>query len=516
MPLAVTAAATAAVVTAAVAPVVVLAVAPVAVQVVAPVVAPVAVLAVAPVVAPVAGAMDLAEAALAVDPMTVAVQVGLTTQVAPQIRQAALLALITSMGQTGHMTKKKGGAGDAPPKSDIESLQIVDIPHAVNLHDAPDVGRALDTVMPGWIHSKRQYHPTSPIPATTIRRKDDGSYDFRSRWTHRALQNLGLAGATCAVVADLSQAFCDAHPGTLGLHCGAVCIGGHLVALTGPYHAGKTTLVTRLATEQGISLFCDDILPVLPDGRAYSLGVQPRLRLPLPPKVTPEFHAFVDAHLTVRDKRYGFVDMPNLATRGSRAPLAGFVILSRKEGVAASLHQVDIAETASYLIRQNIADPGAVDTHFDQIVAMAENVVCLKLQYSDLEDAVPLIRDAFSGDKIPSPNIEIGPPCPPEPDEIDCKIADLHLVYQRNDLVIPRQIGSDTFLWQIEERNFYSLNQIAAAIWTLLETPATGLTIAGILQEAFPACEAEKIEKDTAELLGFMRSRNLVSVCDAS
>ena len=40
------------------------------------------------------------------------------------------------------------------------------------------------------------------------------------------MTDLGLAGATCGAVADITQSYLDARPGIFGLHCGAVRIGG--------------------------------------------------------------------------------------------------------------------------------------------------------------------------------------------------------------------------------------------------------------------------------------------------
>ena len=431
-------------------------------------------------------------------------------------RQVDRTGAICNMGRSDHITETGGAQPMCAPGTCIEKLCFEGLPHAVELRDANDVGQALGAVMPGWALSFSQNPSRRDVPVTTIQGRDDGRYDFRSRWAHRSLNKLGLAGATCAAVADLTQAFCDALPGVLGLHCGAVRIGQHLVSLTGPYRAGKTTLVTRLATEPGVSFFCDDILPILPDGETFALGIQPRLRLPLPLHVVPEFRAFVNDHLTVNDKRYGYVSVPTLAARGMRAPLSAVVVLSRRDEGVASLHRMEVAEAAGHLIRQNIADPGAAETHYDRIAALANNLLCLKLQYSDLEDAVALLLKTFEGNVIPSPGVNIDPPLPPKSMKPDVEPADLQALFRRSEQVVPRIIGADIFLWQLEERNFYGLNPIAAAIWTLLETPATGLEITEILGKAFPDFDAAKIKNDAAELLGALLARNLVSASETT
>ena len=322
----------------------------------------------------------------------------------------------------------------------------------------------------------------------------------------------GLAGATCGVVADLSQAFLDHRPGVLGLHCGAVRIGNHLIALTGAYRAGKTTLVARFSSERGITVFCDDILPILPDGLAYGLGIQPRLRLPLPTNATQEFCNFVEHSLTVSDNRYGYINPKTLAPHGTRAPLAAIIVLERQKNGVATLHRLGVAEAAGHLIRQNIADPGAADAYYDQVTAMARGLLCLKLRYTDIEDAIKLLLNAFGSDQVPAAKVEIHPPLPPPAGDLAKEPANLKVRYRRVVGVVPRTIDTELFLWNIEDRNFYRLNPVAAAIWNLLERPASGLDLASTIKLAFPNHDVVEIERDIADLLSVLTSRGLISI----
>lgn len=484
-----------------------------------PVPAPVVVQALAPevvraldqVAAP-AGTLEAVPVAdLAVVPVATPVAVRAALVAAQAHHQAGTTS---DMAQRSPRCKKDGARLRRASVVQTTHLGRTDVAHAIELHDAEEVISALGTVMENWNLTNSRGQVADDTPVSRIHGAPGGRYNFQSWWSRRPLKNIGLAGAACGAVADLTQGFCDARPGILALHCGAVRINGHLVAFTGYYRTGKTTLVTRLAAEPELSLFCDDVLPVLPDGTAIALGIQPRLRLPLPDNVAPEFRSFVDHNLTIRDSRYGYVASPTLAPHGTRAPLSAIVVLSRCEGVPASLHHVDVAEAAGHLIRQNIADPGAAEIHYDQIAAMANRLLCLKLRYSDLEEAAAVLLEAFESDTIPAPEINIQPSLPPEPTKTACEIADLKILFRRSEQVAQRVIGTDTFLWQVEDRNFYSLNPIAAAIWTLLETPMTGLELVGILQKAFSETEGAKIESDTAELLGALLTRNLVSTCE--
>ena len=317
-------------------------------------------------------------------------------------------------------------------------------------------------------------------------------------------------------MADITQSYLDARPGIFGLHCGAVRIGGHLIAFTGTYRAGKTTLVTRLGIEPDFQLFCDDVLPIGTDDKAVALGIQPRLRLPLPDSVAPGFGDYVSRSLTVHDRRYGYVSIPTQAPHGTRAPLAALVVLSRRDCGPARFHRMEPAEAAAYLIRQNIADPGEAEAHYDRVAAMAEGLTCLHLVYSDLEEAVALIRAAFeapahsrsrSGYRcgFAPPKTRTGKESPPISDGLFARAED----------VSDRQIGTDTFLWQMDGRNFFSLNPVGAGVWALLENPVTGREIVATLREVFTDVAPDAIGADVSALLGQMRQAGLVVLHDA-
>lgn len=373
------------------------------------------------------------------------------------------------------------------------------------------MGEALRTVMPGWNIDADATRQDAPASATVVGRDPDGAYRFQSWWSDTPLTQLGRAGATCGAVADIVQGYLDSRPGIFGLHCGAVQVHGHLVAFTGPYRAGKTTLVARLGTEPGSALFCDDILPIDADGSAIALGIKPRLRLPLPPGLSNAFERHVFRNLCVEDDRYGFVGTPNQAPLGTRAPLAAMIVLCRHDGAHARFHELATAEAAGFLIRQNIADPGDAGAHYERVAEMAKNLVCLTLVYSDLEEAVTLIRDTFGDGEIPNLQAPLGPALPlTDPDETAPPV-DLSLSLVRESDVVTRQIGGDTFLWQMSDRNFFRLNPVGGAIWALLETPRTGHSIARALHEIFPDAPEQQIAGDVALLLGQMTQRGLVT-----
>ena len=392
-------------------------------------------------------------------------------------------------------------------RGDLRHLRYPGLVGHVTLEEAGEVQEALAAVMTGWV--PEVVPGGSEAFLSRVRRGRDG-FDLHSPWLEEPLEGLSRAAAACGVVADLAQAFCDRHRGCLGLHCGAVRIAGRLVALTGPARAGKSTLMARLTAEPDMSVFCDDILPVLEDGLAFGLGFAPRLRLPLPDTVSAGFRAHVAAHLGPSDGRYGYLCGPNIAPHGTRAPLAALVVLARGADVPARLHRMEASEAVHHLMRQNIAEPGEGVAHFDRVTRMAGTLLCLKLVYSDLEEAVALLRHAFGGAMMPAPDLELGPPLPAGIAAVVHSPAGLERVFRRSPQVALRAVGQEMFLWHAGEQSYFHLNPVARAVWTLLEERVTGAGIAGVLCEAFPDVAAARVRTDVALLLGAFEAEGLI------
>ncbi|MEI4231761.1 PqqD family protein [Roseovarius sp. D22-M7] len=393
-------------------------------------------------------------------------------------------------------------------------LAFRDVPQILSLIDAEAIAPALETVMPDWARHSPDTRVATDAPVTRISGTGSGHYLFQSWWSRTPLSDLGVAGATSGAVADLVQSYCDTRPDLLALHCGAARIGSHLVALTGPYRAGKSTLVARLAADPDVALFCDDILPVAPDGAGIALGIQPRLRLPLPPGMQEGVRAALMESLTVQDHRYGFVRSTGQAPLETRVPLDALIVLRREPGKSARLHAMAPADAAACLIRQNVADPGEAEAQYDRLTALANRLVCLCLVYSDLEEAAAFVRHACAGPTLPAPDVAIAPPLPQDATEPPVTPTDLSRVFCRDTEVSERVIGTDTFLWQMAGRDYFRLNPVAGAVWRLLEQPMRGHAILDTLNLLFEDTPRDTITHDLAALLGQMLARDLVRVTD--
>ncbi|EHK53331.1 hypothetical protein [Allomesorhizobium alhagi] len=111
-----------------------------------------------------------------------------------------------------------------------------------------------------------------------------------------------------------------------------------LVVFPSTNRAGKSTLIARLAAE-GVAVHADDLLPLTPDDEGMSLGISPRLRLPLPETAGATLTRFVMENQGAADGRYKYLELaaPLLAPFGESCPIGAFVLLERQIHRAAEL-----------------------------------------------------------------------------------------------------------------------------------------------------------------------------------
>lgn len=410
------------------------------------------------------------------------------------------------------------GANASPvPGTAPLHLRYPGIAAPVLLQEAPEVLSGLLTAISGWVPEIAAATPTDRLTSAALRsgRGKASLFNLRSPFLDAPLTGLPGASTVCGVIADMAQAYFEERPGSIALHCGAVEIAGHLVALAGRAHAGKSTLMARLTAEADLQVYCDDILPILTDGQAVGLGIAPRLRLPLPPRSSAGFRAHVATHGTLRDDCYAYVTAPTVAPHGSRARLAAFVLLDRQPRGAAVLHDLPRSEAIRHMIEQNMADPGENGEALARFTDLAAGMCCLRLVYADLEEAVALLRRAFDQPALPgtADGMAVVAALPPVHDQTAAASlppADLALTRHRAAAVGMRRLGPEICLWRPGQGGTFALNAVATAVWTLLDEPITGHEIAAILSNVFPDVDHELIASDVASLLAGLMAEGLV------
>lgn len=422
-----------------------------------------------------------------------------------------------SLGATARAT---GGAALRPSRMSGLRLAFPGLSRPVILADRPQLLDALQRCLHGWTpevtHIALRRRP-SDAPALCIAEPDaDGTTRLHSAYLDAPLSGLSIAAAVCAIIADLAQGYTEQTCGALGLHCGAVRIGGRLVVLTGARRAGKSTLIARLTAEPDVELFCDDVLPVLPDGTAIGLGLAPRLRLPLPDDASALFRAHVARHLGPSDARYGYLLTPALVPHASRAPLAAIILLDRQPGAVAQLHRLDPAEALHLLLLQTITDLPSAEAAHDTAQALTAGLPVLRLVYADLEEASALLRRAFAGPEMLPAGLPIGPALPGvQAPSVQAPAADPVQVWRRTGGIAMRRHGQSAFLWQPGEMMLWQLNPVALAVWVLLELPGSAVDIALTLAEIFPDTPQAVLRADICALLGALSAEGMVIAADA-
>lgn len=352
-------------------------------------------------------------------------------------------------------------------------------------------------------------------PPVTVRATEDG-YTVESIWLDEPVVGLTDVAAACCALIDVIECLLDADHSLLCLHCAAAEIGGQLVVMTGPSHVGKSTLASRLSAED-LVLFCDDMLPLDTRGRGIAVGLGPRLRLPLPAAAAPEFREHVARHMGPTDERYGYLNAPTVAGYGRRAPIGAIVLLDRRPDGPARFRKAAPAEALGFLIEQNLAMDREPEEMLDRLRRLAGGALCLRLEYSDLEDVTALIMQTFA--QWPPRDLKVLPALAEKPreQEYDAPIVEpdpARPFVRRRDVAV-RHFGGELFLSHAEERRILRLNEVGGAVWTLLDAVTTPDEIAGDLAVAFPDVPRTTIDADVRRLMGEMHAFALIREADA-
>jgi len=377
----------------------------------------------------------------------------------------------------------------------------------VEIPDDPHMLSALRAAAPGWLFAESS---GDDEPVATIRGQN-GIYEINIPGQNPIAAT--AVSAACSAMVDFASAYIDDNPVRFCFHCGAALFAGRLVMFPSRSHAGKSTLIGRLAAS-GHVIFCDDILPVSEDGRAVALGIAPRLRLPLPPAAGPQFRQFVSRHTGASDGRYLYLNLPDggLAPHSSTAPLGALVLLDRRPEGPAALGRASRSDILQSLIMRNFAREAPAAQLLNELHDMMDTLPRLVLRYSCLEEATALLEETFAtwppridtSAQAALPDMEpIGPDVeseeqgvPPTPD----LSYPLETPLMQNPKVSLRAVDGNLFLVDAEGLSIYRLNTIGAGLWNLLAKPINRQDAAQVLCGAFPDVDHTAITQDIARL----------------
>ncbi len=347
-------------------------------------------------------------------------------------------------------------------------------------------------------------------PVITVRRDGDG-YWLHADWQAEPLHYSDPVNLACGLALNVNRAMLQEHESYLCLHGAGIEIGGRLVVLPNYYRAGKSALTVCLAAA-GARVFSDDILPLLPDGSAMSLGVSPRLRLPLPDRLGARSLRFIERRRGAANKQYLYVELEEheQAPFGTTAPFGGFVLLNRRESGAADLSPAGGGEVLKQVVLRNFARQVPAETSLDRLHGLVAASACYKLTYANGDDAADLLTERFSdadstgGDLQPAAEGAGVDPVPPEMPTIAGKHPG------RKPGISERLVDGDLFLVDGAGQTIYHLNPVGAGLWRLMDGSCGADEAIALLQQAFPQVESGVIAHDVAALIADLLNRGLL------
>jgi hypothetical protein len=227
----------------------------------------------------------------------------------------------------------------------------------------------------------------------------DGGYQRHSAWVK---QGKGFfhdpLDAVCDFIVDLIHAFVADNPDLLCLHCAAVEFEQGLVLFPNTYKAGKSTLTVKLAS-MGCRVFSDDVMPLFKRSRnGIALGIQPRLRIPLPDNTDQAFVDFVETTPGTANRRYRYpaLDQNLLAPLGTESPIRAIVVLKRDNENPPALTEATKGHVLKDVILRNFARQGPAVNILDTLFSLVESTDCFTLNYATPAEAAELLNEKFN------------------------------------------------------------------------------------------------------------------------
>jgi hypothetical protein len=375
----------------------------------------------------------------------------------------------------------------------------------LRLIEAEAVLPLLSATLPGWPHRVSAADPTARPFFTMTGQPGSDRLFCEPQVEDRPARMMDPVNAVCDAIAELAMALPAEDDRLLCLHAAGVVLGGRILVFPNVRRAGKSTLSAGLAWA-GHQVFSDDVLPVrFPGGQAaqvLSMGVAPRLRLPLPDSLPQGFHDWARSVAGPENRQYRYLALPNTPATGDSLPVGAFVLLDRMDGPCpARLEPVPPDAAMDALLHQNFTRDRHSGDILDVMATTLASLPVWRLTYADLDDAVACLEAAFA-QWPPAADTAAPPvrfrmagftPLPPAPPR-DAPLA------QRPG-VTARTIGEALYLADPEGRAIHRMDPLAAAIWEMLAEAITPAEIEATLAEVFPDTAPDSIAADLHRLL---------------
>ena len=335
----------------------------------------------------------------------------------------------------------------------------------------------------------------------------NGSYCIQTAWQKRPIFEPTMTCFLCSLAIEAVMGFCR-YGGPVQVHAAAVRVRERLLLLMGGNRAGKSTLTARLMLENCIG-YGDDLVGITPKSAVFSFGIQPRLRLPLPP--SPALQAFVREYPGESDGRYRYVDASALlAPFGTQQAVDACIFLHRKPRTRGLLQEV--APDPAALLSHCVLHRGGSGAALAAMQHLAVSSRFFRLEYDSLDEAASLL---LAGESAVS-----GPLLPPETELWAESVPSARwrlsaTLYRRAEGVVLVPERQHAYLIHGEDEAIFRLNLLGRGLWLLLEQPLDAHEAVTLVQEAFPDMPAEQIRNDVLALFAALLEAGLIEPVSA-
>jgi hypothetical protein len=413
-------------------------------------------------------------------------------------------------------------------KAAAQSVQIEfeGLPAPVGFCGGDEVLGVLGAVLAGWPSTPARQPAAAPRISVEVAH---GGYRLTAPWRPEPIIEPTAASAACSLIVDLVRGYAVHNKDRFCLHAAGACFGEKLVVFPSEYRAGKSMLVTALAST-GVHVFAEDVMSLADDdsGAGQAFGICPRLRLPLPESVGEALEGFVARHKGPSDDWYQYLRLPpeRLARYGEKAAIVAFVFLDRRPDGPPELQTIGAGESLRRLLIRNFGSVAPAVSVLDRMRLLVGAIPCLRLRYSRLHEAAELMMTSFP--PAGEPNLQITSQegvitrtavrvkqnrVPKECSERSPIFPDSMLFVQRSDVEL-RRVDGDTFLAVSSSNGIFGLDVVGGLIWELLGEPASVREIVEALEAIFADEQPERLRTDTERLLGELQEQKLVESVD--
>jgi len=312
----------------------------------------------------------------------------------------------------------------------------------------------------------------------------------------------------------LARSWIEEAEGIIGVAAAAARFGTDLAVFVGGPQSGKSTLVSCLSIA-GHAAFADSVLPIsVHSGACISLGMAPRLKLPLPNSFSGQLRERVEQCLSGRAPHIGYLvpGEAELSAFGDQASVVAFILLDRAEGSTTSLRPASAGTLLKRLLLGSFDALPSPSTALAVLHDLVTNTPCYRLTWSDPAEAVSALRARFAL-RIASEaeeGLRTELPSAPRRRRASGPRTPSGKRFRHVDGLDARIVDADTFLVDPNGEAIYHLNSLGTGLWRLLDGSHGLDDVISVLQDAFPTVDPTLVEDDVVRLIGDLADRGLL------